>query len=155
MSLKIAGLLKTSRPGHHKSQLVLKAYPEDVKVCVMSFIREYVNRTATLRKPNGGEGQKLFVGVVPPHKPVGSSTIGRWTKITLSRAGVNTELFSAHSTRAAAASAAKTVIPVDKLLKTVGWASERTFAMCYDKPIEKSQGVGEALLARSKPRSLD
>ena len=111
--LKVEGLLKTSRPGHHTSELVLKAYPEDVKLCIRSFLREYIHRTAGLRKPSNDGRHRLFVGLVPPHKPVGSATIGRWTKLTLKRAGVDRDQFSAHSTRVAAASAARSIIPVD------------------------------------------
>ena len=41
-----------------------------------------------------------------PHKAVGSETIARWIKATLKMTGVNTEIFHAHSTRAATCSAA-------------------------------------------------
>ena len=149
--LKVEGLLKTSRPGHHKSELVLKAYPEDVKLCIKSFLREYIHRTARLRKPNSDGWHSLVVGLVPPHKPVGSATIGRWTKTTLKRAGVDTGQFGAHSTRAAATSAARSIIPVDQLVKKVGWASEKIFAVFYDKPIRDTGGVGEALMTRLAP----
>ena len=91
------------------------------------------------------------MGLVPPHKPVGSATIGRWTKTPLKRAGVDTGQFSAHSTRAAATSAARSIIPVDQLVKKVGWASEKIFAVFYDKPIRETGGVGEALMIRLAP----
>ena len=43
-------------------------------------------------------------------------------------AGIDTSIFTGHSTRAAAASKAKEKdIPLDVILKTVGWKSENTF----------------------------
>ena len=99
-----------------------------------------------LRKPDLAGGKRLFVSFNPPHRPIGPATVGRWAKLTLCKAGVDTEKFSAHSTRAAAVSAAKTVIPIDQIVRKVGLASEAMFAKFYNNPIEDVRGVGEALL---------
>ena len=42
---------------------------------------------------------------IKSHKPVISCSISRWIKETLSDAGVHTEMFKGHSTRAASTSA--------------------------------------------------
>ena len=153
ITLKTVGLLKTSRPGHHKGELTLKAFPGERKLCIVTLVREYINRTALLRKVNDAGEHRLFVSFDAPHKPVGPSTIGRWTKLTLARAGLDTSRFSAHSTRSAAVSAAKAVIPVELIIRKVGWASAAMFAKFYNKPIEEVRNVGDALLERFEATS--
>ena len=44
---------------------------------------------------------KLFLSYDRPHKPVSRDTISRWTKETLRRCGIDTKVFTAHSTRSA------------------------------------------------------
>ena len=36
ITLKTVGLLKTSRPGHHKGELTLKAFPGERKLCIVT-----------------------------------------------------------------------------------------------------------------------
>ena len=60
-----------------------------------------VHRTRHLEEPNVS-----FLSVIKPFKPVSSSTIARWIKEILALSGVDTDIFKAHSTRGAAATAA-------------------------------------------------
>ena len=54
----------------------------------------------------------------------------------MSKAVIDTSIFSPHSTRSAASSAAKKGrVPIDTILKTGGWRSIKTFARFYDKEI--------------------
>ena len=54
-------------------------------------------------------------------------------------ADVDCSVYKPHSIRAAAVSKAKhNMVPIDDILKTSGWSSERTFAKFYDKKIEVS-----------------
>ena len=68
----------------------------------------------------------------------------------LHKAGVDTRLFSAHSTRSASVSAAKVVnISAKTILETAGWANAQTFAKFFDKPIivaSSSDNFGNCLL---------
>lgn len=51
-------------------------------------------------------------------------------------AGIDLNLFSAHSTRSASTSkAAASNIPLGLILKTAGWTNEQTFAKFYKKQI--------------------
>ena len=55
----------------------------------------------------------------------------------LELAGININLYSAHSSRSAAASYAKSKgVPLKTICATAGWSTERTFARFYDKEIE-------------------
>ena len=51
----------------------------------------------------------------------------------MTSAGVDTTIFTPHSTRAAATSKAKTAsVPIQEILKTAGWSSLRCFDRFYD-----------------------
>ena len=57
----------------------------------------------------------------------------------MASAGVDVNTFKPHSTRAAAASKAKTAsVPIKEILDTAGWSSERTFDRFYNKPSQNS-----------------
>ncbi|XP_071791584.1 uncharacterized protein [Asterias amurensis] len=93
-------------------------------------------QTLSFMNIKGGE-KKLFRSYVPPHKAVGSETIGRWIKLGLSDAGIRTDKFTAHSTRAAACSAAsRKGVPLATIMKAAGWSRSSTFAKFYNKPVE-------------------
>ena len=54
----------------------------------------------------------------------------------MSKVGIDTSIFSTHSTRSAASSAAKKGrVPIDTILKTGVWRSMKTFGQFYDKEI--------------------
>ena len=91
----------------------------------------------------------MFLAVVRPHKPVCSSTLARWLKSLLDKAGIDTSIFKAHSTRSAAASAAaSTGITTGDTLKAADWSSETVFTKFYYKPL-RSGTFGAAVLSKS------
>lgn len=54
----------------------------------------------------------------------------------LSRAWIDTNKFSGHSTYTAASAAERSAgLSVDNILAHVGWSNERTFAKFYDKHV--------------------
>ena len=75
--------------------VTLEGFPPDRRLCIIKVLKEYLHRTEKLR---GGERQ-LLISYVKPHNKVTKATISRWIKDTLSRAGVDTVKFKAHSTR--------------------------------------------------------
>ena len=83
----------------------------------------------------------MFITTQPPFREASQQTIARWIKLTLVRAGLDTSIFSPHSTRSAATNKAKSGnIPLLTILKTAGWSRESTFAKYYEKPI-RNEGV--------------
>ena len=67
---------------------------------------------------------------------VTTETIARWLRMMLDNSGIDTTAFGAHSTRAAATSAAKCAkLSVNTMMSTAGWANASTFGKFYDKPI--------------------
>ena len=95
-------------------------------------LKQYLHTTSK----NRGEIKLLFITQVKPFRPASKDTIARWIRETLSKAGIDTSIFSPHSTRSAACSTAtKGRVPIDTVLKAVGWRSMKTFGRFYDKEI--------------------
>ena len=87
---------------------------------------------------------RSFIG---KHGPGSSSTIARWIKSCLHKAGV------AHSTRAAAATkAAMSGLTVEDIMKATDWSSEGVFQKFYYRP-QHSVEFGSSVLAASASKS--
>lgn len=134
-------LLKQSKYGKHLDPIELFAFPSNRKLCIVDVLKEYLSRTKPLRGPES----KLFISYTKPHQCVSKDTLARWIKDTLNRAGVDTSLFGAHSTRSASASAAVSRgVPLVTIMKAAGWSAESTFAKFYKKA--PTVNLGQTLL---------
>ncbi|OXU27171.1 hypothetical protein TSAR_005436 [Trichomalopsis sarcophagae] len=133
IEIKIPELIKTSGPGRFQPLLVLPRFEQDQELCVASVILRYIEVTRPLR----GEIDNLFIALKKPHKPIGSQSISRWIKTVLAKSGIDTAVFSAHSTRHAASSAGlKSGVNIDTIRRTAGWSeNSQTFARFYNRPI--------------------
>ena len=94
----------------------------------------YIDRTAeqaiTLCNP-----KPVFVTSRKPFRKAKPGTIGHWIKDVLRMAGVDTEVFSAHSTRSASTSwAASKGVPINDILQAANWSSQTTFEQYYFHP---------------------
>ena len=106
-------------------------------------MKEYVQRTQNIR----GMERHLLISYKKPHHRASKQTVARWIKTVLHEAGIDTQIFSAHSTRAASTSAAqRSEVPVSEILSKAGWASEKTFRKFYCKPLQDTGQFAEALL---------
>ena len=76
-------------------------------LCPVMTSKVYIDRTKAWREENSES--KFFLSYIRPHKAVTSSTIGRWLKTVLGNVGVDTSKFTAHSTRSASSSKARTM----------------------------------------------
>ena len=131
-----ASPLKHSKPGKAAPQLIFSPYPPDRRLCIITVLKEYLARTAPLRN---GE-TKLLISYVKPHGKISKSTVSRWIKCALAKAGIDVLQYKAHSTRMASTSkASAALIPVDTILAAAGWSSAGTFAKFYHKPMTKFQ----------------
>ncbi|KAJ8044060.1 hypothetical protein HOLleu_11420 [Holothuria leucospilota] len=140
----VQDMLKQSRPGKVGLKITFSKFKEDERVCVYSLIEHYIERTKALRNQS-----KLVISYRKPHAPVGAETISRWIREVLEAAGVNTKMFTAHSTRAAASSAMHDKgVAIQDIMKTAGWSNAETFARFYKKPIifKKESSCTNALL---------
>ena len=129
---------KTSKPGHSSTSITISEFEQDRRICPLTALQEYLDRTQGHRN---GE-QCLFISYVKPHRAVSRDTISRWAKSVLESSGIDSHKFSAHSTRAAAASRAKQKdVPLDVILAHVGWRSAETFRKFYDKPVTPANNI--------------
>jgi len=101
-------------------------------LCPIACLSEYVKRTSKLRTGS----DQLLMSIQKPHKPVSTHTISRWLKTDLEKAGIDTSVFKAHSTREASTSAAAiSKIPLSTIMDNAGWSKTTTFGKFYKKPI--------------------
>ena len=97
---EITKLLKTSKSGKHQGHF--KSYPVDRRLCVMTCLKRYVE----LAEPVRDGHDPFWLSYTKPFIPVSRDTVSRRIKNVLEKAEIDTKVFSAHSTRAAATSAA-------------------------------------------------
>ena len=140
--------LKTSRLSRVRQIIEIKKLPGN-KCCVFTAVTEYMKRTAGLRST-----QALWVSWNKPHSGVSRDSISRWLKAVLSAAGINTKVFSAHSTRMAATSKASCLgVGLTSILATAGWNSATNFTKFYKRTLEEDndrQVFAEAVLSNQK-----
>ena len=130
VAFRIPGLTKMRRSGPPRSFEVSRF--KDASLCPVKTLEYYIRQTKDIRKEGGNGSYRLFISVRKPHNAVTSATIGRWIKQILSMVGVNTDQFSAHSTRSASTTAAKKQgVSVRDIMGTAGWSRQSTFETFY------------------------
>lgn len=133
---------KQSRPGFHTDPTDIMPYNRNQKLCLLAHLRRYLVVTKELRDPSQ---KQLLLSYVKPHVPISRQTFSRWIKCVLSAAGVKTETYGSHSTRAASCSAAaKAGVSLAAIMKAAGWSNDCTFAKFYRK--NTTQNFGQMLL---------
>ena len=102
-----------------------------------------------LRKNSGGISPNCLLPMVShTYRPASRDTLARWLREVLDAAGVNIGKYRAHSTRSAAVSAAHSKdLPIDTIISTVGWSSDRTFVRFYNKPVEQPANFALTVLS--------
>ena len=99
------GLTKTRAPGKDVV-FFFKALKDNVQLCPVACLREYIKKTTKLRN-HSGVSRPFFLATQKPYSPVSSTSIGRWLKLTLQDVGIDISVFKAHSTRGSSSSAAR------------------------------------------------
>ena len=87
-----------------------------------------------------------FIATMKPYKAVSAQTIGHWIKALLSKAGIDTKLFTAYSTKHAAVSTAhKRGVDIDLIRKRAEWTFRfQTFFKFYNRSIQASNDQFDA-----------
>lgn len=123
--------LKQTRPGHVGMQICFNKFSEDELLCIYSVLKVFIEKTENLRTSS-----RLFISYRKPHDAITRETLSRWIKAVLTASGVDTSVFTAHSTRAASTSAAYGKnVPVPQILSTADWSNASTFAKFYKKKV--------------------
>ena len=101
-SFDVAEHINTSTPRNPHTRIDIAASEPDSTICPSTCSKAYLNKTKALRNNE----TKLFISYVRPHKTVSGDTVSRWTKETLRLCGIDTKVFTAHSTTSASVSKA-------------------------------------------------
>ena len=137
--------LKQGRRGYVPELIKIKPFV-DKDLCPVSHLNEYLSRTQHIRKKE----DKVFLISRKPYNPVSRDTVSRWTSEVLRSAGIDIDIFSAGSTRAAAGSKAnRKGVAMDTILKRGGWSQSSTFGRFYNKEVrsEDHDGFSDAVLS--------
>ena len=144
-------LAKQSRQGKPIKEFFFPLFSSNPTLCPVMTLKDYMARTEPLR----GTETRLFISYIKPHKPVTSSTIARWLKLILDQAGVDPNIFGAHSTRGASASAAaRGGITTEDILNAANWSSESVFQKFYHKEVDKG-AYGRAVISKKSQNSSE
>jgi hypothetical protein len=143
--LHIKGLTKTKRPAKQFLSFTIHCFEFD-KLDVVRCLRHYLERTQAWRKDKTREKQ-LLLGLVGAHKPVASCTISRWVENFLALAGIDTEVFKAHSTRGASTSkAARVGLSLEIIIKKANWSNVKTFHRFYHRDVPQTSEFEDRVL---------
>jgi len=129
---KLASLTKKRQPGAPLKEIFFASFPKDEKLCVVQYLSHYKVVTKPFWEMDPERAALLFLSYIKPHKPATSHRLAHWIKDLLKEAGVNTEVFKAHSVRVAATSAAlKKGLQISDILSTADWSCESTFKKLF------------------------
>lgn len=136
----------TKTSGLNKSQPILYVpyFLKDPRLCVAMTLDTYLEKTKDVRCGI----PKLFLTTKKPYKAASTQSISRWIKNTLYQSGVDTKIFTAHSTRHSSTSVAnRKGINIDLIKSTAGWTSRsNTFATFYNRPVVNHNSFALAIL---------
>lgn len=132
--IKIPDTIKTSALGRSQPLLIIPYFNEKPSICPARTLEQYLKITAQKRQSNC---EFLFVSLKKPYKNVCGQSLSRWIKATLQESGIDTSVFSAHSTRHASVSAAnKLGVSIDVIKRTAGWTgNSSSFARFYSREV--------------------
>ena len=147
IKIKLSALSKQSRQGYHLQECVLDSF-HDKKVCPVTCLSQYLEKTKQCQF--GDTNPNLFITSVPPYKTASKSTLARWVRIVLKNSGVDSK-YKPHSIRSATSSDLFCKgVPIDDIVKKIGWSSESTFARFYKRQVESGQSLSSVVLSDKK-----
>nr|CAH7714907.1 unnamed protein product [Callosobruchus chinensis] len=141
----VSSRIKTSGPNREQPIIALPFYEADRAICVATTLLYYIKLTRSIRSP---ESNRLLITFKKPHHNASSQTISRWIRNVLSKAGIDPNKYTSHSTRHASTSLAdRKGISVDVIRAAAGWSQQsKTFAIFYKRPVCDTYAYARALL---------
>ena len=120
---------------------------DSLNVC--AYTKSYMERTLPLRMESLNKGLEkpddLFISWITK-RPVTRQTIARWLRQCLDLAGIDSNIYGAHSFRGAGLSAAyRNGASIQDIVKHGSWSNTETFQRFYHAPERDSQ-VGQIIL---------
>ena len=132
VTFRLGDPVKQTVPGRHLGEVAYTAYAPNRRLCVVTVLKEYLQRTLNRR----GTCTRLLLTHTGVGRPASRGSIRRWTKEVLIRAGIDMSIFKPHSTRSASTSKVVSRLPLQTILKTAGWSRASTFRKYYEKRVD-------------------
>nr|CAI5850333.1 unnamed protein product [Callosobruchus analis] len=144
IEIKIPKRLKTSGKNKPQPTLILPFYHHEEAICPARTLQHYLQETKTIRACT----ENLFITYKKPIRNATAQTISRWIKTMLEKSGVDTNRYTAHSTRHASASAAaRKGFSYDTIRTAAGWTKKsQVFANFYQRPLVSNEVFANAVL---------
>ena len=128
---KFHRLYKSWKKGAAPPSLDLHMFLEDPEICAVKTLDEYLSRSKAWRTK---DETQLLISFISPHKAVTGSTVPGWIKKVLHLAGIDTNIFKGHSTRAASTTKASlSGFSVADILERGQWSRKSTWQQFYHK----------------------
>ena len=135
VSFQLPFLTKKTKVGQSLKTSFHASFPSNPNLCVVQCLKEYETRTLPFRVVDPARPNRLLLSYIRHHKPITSDTLGRWVKEVLASAGINTNVFKAHSVRGASATAAHNKgASLEDILHSADWSTDSMFRRFYYRP---------------------
>jgi len=119
-------MTRTSGP---RRTVCYPAFTGNVEVCPVSTLHAYISKTSSLVELLD-HPRPLFITSRRPIRRARPGNLGHWIKDTLKQVGIDTDAFSAHSTRGSSISYAHSQrVPINEILKVANWCLRSTFVL--------------------------
>ena len=137
VTFSLAKLTKSRRKGKPPLKIEIKALEGEKSLCVITTLQVYLERTRKFReRTEDSSRSQLLISFVEPHMPVVPCTIAGWLLKLMAEAGIDTEVFRAHSTRGASTSkAAAKGLSCKEILAMAKWKKQATFYKHYHRQV--------------------
>ena len=114
----------------HPKPIILQAFPADERIFPVRNIVEYIKASEKFRK-----SKNLLLSRYK-HEPIEAQRLSRYVKLTFKAAGINTQLFTAHSTRHANSTGKYMKgLSLNDIVKEGEWKSSLSFRQFYNIPV--------------------
>ena len=150
----VVRLTKTRRSGAPR-KVFYSVFRDNSELCPVTILWLYLGRTAQ-QVADLSSPKPVFLTSRKPFRQARPGTIGYWIKDILHRAGVDTEVFSAHSTRSSSTSwAAAKGVPINDIMQAANWSSQTTFKQFYFCPTNSATYTRTILQSTSTNRYIN
>ena len=142
---------KQSRANKAMKDFFFPMFTPNSNLCPVNAIRVYIKRVEKFRKSE----TSLFLTAIPGYHAATATTIARWIKTGLSKAGIDTSIFKAHSVRSASTSAAADAgVSTSEIMEAADWSSASVFEKFYYRP-QKSTNFGHSVISTASNLQSD
>nr|CAI5863912.1 unnamed protein product [Callosobruchus analis]CAI5869148.1 unnamed protein product [Callosobruchus analis] len=140
LEIRISDRIKTSSSKSLQPFLVIPYFKDNPPLCLASVIDCYELITKDICP---SDTDYLIMTVNRPIRPVSSQRLSKWINQSLAASGIDTTLFSGHSTRHAATSVAfRAGISIEVIRSMAGWTQKSNmFARFYNRPLSNDPTV--------------